>query len=646
MLDDCDLTYNGLTAYDFLMEYGYLPQHKGIVADQLAFQGALEEWPDEDPHLAAWSKGEWSLTDEEVGSGATGGVVSLAEVNFSAEVLKTHERVEKIVFDQYYRKDGMKFLSEWTGRGKTTGVIKALGELFSRHPEARVLLVTREMAEVDNLWRTMMATLPEVHCLGWSGVHKGQTTVEEWEAVRTDVKKAELSEAQLIITTHAAGTDKKNGYLHKDRDLLLIDEYPDPVSSGMLELSDLYELAKAENYSPRETKAVVVKAIQWATEIWKSQPIKDDSWIDDAETVPFNGDKMLKLHLFAKKYREGKGFLRVNGDYKTFIWAEFNLPLEDRSIVFSATNAFEGWHLDPKRRLPVNKMFGEPTDYSQLQVEIVRRPIGMKSNQNKTLMNHKDDRGKVLGALRNAVSEFDYHNEKVLVLVPKSVADWIRGNTADDPVLGHDNISLIHWGAGIGTNAYQDHKNMVVWGLFWMIADKLAADAVGHGVDAEDVRNNNSRAIIQQKANHHSRWIIQMLNRMQIRQMEEGLKAKPGKVIWVTTKKEEAVVREVLTKDFQGASVISERSCDGSGEDVFAQPVPKIVSQVLAALSATKHDTLTAPEIGADRGVDFYQRGVAQTLKDHSGAFLEAGWTYMPATRGRSAKPHRWFRIR
>lgn len=631
-----ELTYKGLSAYDFLMEYGYLPQHKGIVADQHAFQKALEEWPEEDPHLLDWSR---TCEGEEVGSSAHYATSSLADVTFSDVVLKTHERVEKIIFDQYYRKDGMKFLSEWTGRGKTTGIIKALGELFVRHPEAKVLLVTREMAEVDNLWRTVMATLPEVHCLGWSGVHKGQTTVEEWEPVRNDVKKAELSEAQLIITTHASGTDRKNGYLHKDRDLLLIDEYPDPVSSGMLELSDLYDLAKAESYSTKATKDVVVKAINWATDLWKGRPIKDDSWIDEAETVPFNGDKMLKLHLFAKKYREGKGFLRVNGDYKTFIWAEFNLPLEDRSVVFSATNAFEGWHLDPKRRFPV-MMVGEPTDYSQLQVEIVRRPTGMKSKQNKTLMNHKDDRGRVLGALRNAISEFDYHNEQVLVLVPKSVADWIRNNAmAEDPVLGHDNISLIHWGAGIGTNAYQDHKNMVVWGLFWMISDKLAADAVGHGVDAEDVRNNNSRALVQQKANHHSRWIIQMLNRMQIRQMEEGLKAKPGKVIWVTTKKEEVVVREVLKKDFQGASVVSERS-----EDVFAKPVPKIISQVLAALKATKQDTLTAPEMAKDRGIGFNYKGVAQTLKDHSEVFLEAGWTYMPATRGRSATPHRWFR--
>jgi hypothetical protein len=641
MLDDRDLTYNGLTAFDFLMEYGYLPQHKGIVADQLAFQEALEEWPDEDPHLAEWSHDAGSKdlvsTDvEEVGSGATGGVVSLAEVNFSAEVLKTHERVEKIVFDQYYRKDGMKFLSEWTGRGKTTGVVKALGEIFSRHPKAKVLLVTREMAEVDNLWRTVAATLPEVSCLGWSGVHKGQVTAD-WGPVRDDVTKKELSDAQLIITTHASGTDKANTYLHKDRDLLLIDEYPDPVSSGMLELGDLVELGKDENYSPKETKAVVVKAIHWATDIWKARPIKDDSWIDDAQTVPFNGDNMKKLHLFAKKYREGKGFLRINGNYKTFIWAEFNLPMEERSVVFSATNAFEGWHLDPKRRLPVNKMVGEPTDYSGLEVTIVRRPVGMKSRQNKTLMAHKDDRGKVLGALRNEISRYDYHNEKVLVLVPKSVADWIKVNASDDPVLRHTNVSLIHWGMGIGTNAFQDHKNMVVWGLFWMVADKLAADAVGHGVSAEDVRNNNSRAIIQQKSNHHSRWIIQMLNRMQIRQMEEGLKAKPGKVVWITTKKEETIIQEVLKKDFR-------RSVVQSDSDDITTTKPKIVAQVLSYLGTTLMDTATAPEIASERRVDFNQTGVAKILQGHSGDFLEAGWEYVPATRGRHGKPHRWLR--
>lgn len=633
-------TYMGLSPYDFFMEYGYLPQHKNIPSDQEAPKTPAEADPEGYEAFLRSLEEDYSDEKEEVGRGSAVSLldVSLLDVNFSAEVLKTHERVEKIVFDQFYRKDGMKFLSEWTGRGKTTGVVKALGELFSRHPEAKVILVTREMAEVDNLWRTVASTLPEVSCLGWSGVHKGQVSAD-WEPVRDDVKKKELQEAQLIITTHASGTDKKNTYLHNRRDLLLIDEYPDPVSSGMLELSDLYELAKAENYSLKETKEVVLKAIAWATNIWKGRPIKDDSWIDDAESVPFAGDKMQRLHLFAQKYREGKGFLRVNGDYKTFIWAEFNLPMEERSVVFSATNAFEGWHLDPKRRLPVNKMVGEPTDYSDLAVTIIRRPTGMKSRQNKTLMNHKDDRGRVLGALRDAVSRFDYLEEKVLVLVPKAVADWLKINPLEEyDCLNHSNVSFIHWGMGIGTNAYQDHKNMVVWGLFWMISDKLAADAVGHGVNAEDVRNNNSRAIVQQKANHHSRWIIQMLNRIQIRQMSDGLRAKEGKVVWVTTKKEEGIICDVLKKDFKGCVVTSE-------SDDLGEAKPKIVNQVLSALNSALGDTVTAREIAPERGVDFNQTGVAKTLKSHSGDFLEAGWVYMAATRGRGSKPHRWLRV-
>ena len=193
-------------------------------------------------------------------------------------------------------------------------------------------------------------------------------------------------------------------------------------------------------------------------------------------------------------------------------------------------------------------------------------------------------------------------------------------------------------GMGIGTNAYQDYKNMVVWGLFWMISDKLAADAVGHGVNAEDVKNNNSRAIVQQKANHHSRWIIQMLNRIQIRQMNDGLRAREGKVVWVTTKKEEEIICEVLKKDFKGSVVTSE-------SDDLGEARPKIVNQVLSALNSALGGTVTAREIASERGVDFNQTGVAKTLKSHSGAFLEAGWVYMPATRGRGSKPHRWLRV-
>ena len=41
-----DLTFNGLSANEFLMEYGYLPQHKGVVADQHAPKTIAEGDPE------------------------------------------------------------------------------------------------------------------------------------------------------------------------------------------------------------------------------------------------------------------------------------------------------------------------------------------------------------------------------------------------------------------------------------------------------------------------------------------------------------------------------------------------------------------------------------------------------------------------
>jgi hypothetical protein len=80
--------------------------------------------------------------------------------------------------------------------------------------------------------------------------------------------------------------------------------------------------------------------------------------------------------------------------------------------------------------------------------------------------------------------------------------------------------------------------------------------------------------------------------------MEDGLKAKSGKVVCITTKKEETIIQEVLKKDFRGSVVQSD-------SDDITTTKPKIVAQVLSYLGTTLMDTATAPEIASERGVDF-----------------------------------------
>ena len=586
----------------------------------------------------------------------------LMQVKFPKIVLQTHERVRSMLLEQYTRKDGLKFLSDWTGRGKTTGIIKGLADLFLQHPDAKILIVTREMVEVDSLWRTLQQTLTGVSIVGYSGAHKGVADVE-WEPVRTDVSKGEVKDAQIVISTHSSGINKKNAFLHKNRDLMLIDEYPDPVNTDIITIDEVAKVLDENRYGGEETQAAIKEAFKWIANLFHDR-VTQDGWIDKlSASVTSKSEATNKLVQFGKMYRQGKGFIRSNGSSKSLVWAEFNLPMESSSIIFSATNAFEGWQIDPKRAL-LDKS-GQPTDYSDLSVEFRAYPKGIKNTQNKSLMNTSQSIGLVKGAIDRAVYEAS-PDEKVLLLVPKTVADWLRQRPENEQL--PDNVSLINWGSGIGTNAFMDCTHMVVMGLFHMASDKLAADCLGHGADVLTLLNNNAGTIKEARANHHSRWIIQMLNRTAIRKMSDGaLKAAGAKVVWLTTPKDEVIATGVIGNEFLNATVIpAERVTAATikedvelvvdGFDVMCDELKALIkrqkglgNKVRYALTwyseKTDHKVVTSKELSGVFGIDFKQTKVNASLATTAKAISQLGWLYEPATRGKYGKPHTWTKI-
>ena len=600
--------------------------------------------------------------DERTFSNDTNQCDDLMQVKFPKIVLQTHERVRSMLLEQYTRKDGLKFLSDWTGRGKTTGIIKGLADLFLQYPNAKILIVTREMVEVNSLWCTLQQTLSGVSIVGYSSAHKGAADVE-WEPVRTDVSKGEVKDAQIVISTHSSGINKKNAFLHKDRDLMLIDEYPDPVSTGIITIDEVAKVLDENRYGDEATQVAIKDAFKWIANLWKGR-VTQDGWVDAlSATTTGKSEATNKLIQFGKMYRQGKGFVRSNGSSKSLVWAEFNLPMESSSIIFSATNAFEGWQIDPKRAL-LDKS-GQPTDYSDLSVEFRAYPKGIKNTQNKSLMNTSHSIGLVKGAIDRAIYEAS-PDEKVLLLVPKAVADWFRQRPENEQL--PDNVSLINWGSGIGTNAFMDCTHMVVMGLFHMASDKLAADCLGHGADVLELLNNNARAIKGARGNHHSRWIIQMLNRTAIRKMSDGaLKAAATHVTWLTTPKDEEIATGVVNKEFLNAKVVpAERFTAATikedvelvvdGFDVMCDELKALIkrqkgigNKVRYALTwyneKTDQKVVTSKELSEVFGLDFKQTKVNASLETTAQAITQLGWSYKPSSRGKYGKPHTWTKV-
>ena len=130
---------------------------------------------------------------------------NLFNIDFPVAVQITHRNVEKTLKVRASDNSGMlEFYSDWTGRGKTSGVILATGRLFERGSVNRVLFITREIAGVDDVWRQFAATWPDLNVVGFSSAHRSYDQFPvAFDLYRNDVKTSELKPAQVVVTTHA-----------------------------------------------------------------------------------------------------------------------------------------------------------------------------------------------------------------------------------------------------------------------------------------------------------------------------------------------------------------------------------------------------------------------------------------------------------
>jgi hypothetical protein len=146
-----------------------------------------------------------------------------------------------------------------------------------------------------------------------------------------------------------------------------------------------------------------------------------------------------------------------------------------------------------------------------------------------------------------------------MILLPKAYADEIEKAKID---WGHwDKLSFKNWGAGIGSNQWKDYEQMLVVGLFHPNKNKLQTDAKAHSQDnsvGEDAlfRSLEEAAVHVARRNWHTRWVVQMLNRICIRQMHKNsYVAKGAKIVWIATPKDAKIVEQIMLKNFENMPV-------------------------------------------------------------------------------------------
>jgi hypothetical protein len=493
----------------------------------------------------------------------------LHEVDFSPAVLQTHMSIRNAIEARVRQHDQIRFYSDYTGRGKTSGAILTLGEMVTNGDCKRVLFLTREIAGVEEVYRTFSGTWPNLDVVPWSGAHRGSHT-SRLDLKRTDVTRDEARQAQVVIATHAAGKVwRKNGDypLGQNFDAVLIDEYPDPVAGGQFHLSEAEALSEQYYYGPMGEQAEALR--NWMRELQdfnsgKAGGIKRLPKPDWAKEIDPRFPKEVKA--LADAVQQGRSFVVTRGKHRSLHWSRLDMPFEDRALLCSATNDVEGWALDPRFSAgKLSEFRGIPTSYEDVQVTFKPWPKEPAKTRNPEL----GDRHTV-EALQDAIlHEVAYNlpkdDEETLVLMPKTLKD----NLSDafirqvQKARGDSNKVYLHsWGSGIGTNLYKDCKYAVVVGLFHQNAFGIRQKINGHKLhQSEEIRSYgvNSKEVTTTRDNEHARQIIQMLNRIRIRNMQDNpanpFIAEAAEIIWIATPEDTDRACKVLEREFQGINV-------------------------------------------------------------------------------------------
>lgn len=533
-----------------------LSTSKGMIMNQV-FPVSSEEISD-DEYLKETSQ----ASEEEQGCLAMPDENNLHNVEFPKAVLDTHKAMSEAIEARMQDKTGqLRFYSDYTGRGKTTGAILTIGEKISdpKHDMKRALFLTRECAGVEEVYRQFKATWPDLSVVPWSGAHKVSGTIA-LDVERNDVTEDEAKEAQIVISTHSAAKTwmkNRNYKLGKDFDFVLVDEYPEPVTGGTLKPSAA--MAWQEQHQYGRKGEVLEKVSQWMQDL-QDKPIDQLERPEWAQMI--NDDFPEAAVEMAKAVCAGRSFVTQKGKWKALQWAEIQMPLAGRALLCSATNELEGWQLDPNLKtesLVAHR--GEATDYSQVQVTFKPWP-----ELAKTLNPDLGDKGTVAAFREQITNELDNlpnDGGDVFVLMPKNLKEGLKTDFIESVASRHNGqIMFQHWGAGIGSNAYQNCSHAIIVGLHHLNALGVNQKVKAHShykSDKLEHGGTNTALVKTTKENEHARQVIQMLNRIRIRQMERDSEnpflAKAANIVWIATEGDTGTIAGVLRGYFKDISI-------------------------------------------------------------------------------------------
>ena len=256
-------------------------------------------------------------------------------------ISQTHEAVFDKIEQRLYLKGALQFFTAETGLGKTTGAQNAMVRLWHERWEGIPFLVmvpTRK--DADLYWQAMENLEPGSSAV-WTQAHDPSDATTGSFTPSCSFTKEQAKKYRCLIITHNAGKVAEDWVGR--RDAVLIDEYPAPVSSGVVWP---WQFVKAND---EELSEPYRKAADWAVSQVADSGLKPSgipAWVGDVLHSSPRTEAGKIIQELARHMQSGTAFQRSRTG-KNWVWYSYDLPFEEKAIVFSATAHLEGWHLDP-----------------------------------------------------------------------------------------------------------------------------------------------------------------------------------------------------------------------------------------------------------------------------------------------------------
>lgn len=512
-------------------------------------------------------------------------------------------------------KGALQFFTAETGLGKTTGAQLAMKRLRDEvDEELRFLVQVPTKKDADFYWQAMENIAPGMASV-WTQSHDPTENIDAVFEPSCQFTKAEAVKYRCLIVTHNAGKVAEKWVGH--RDVVLIDEYPAPVSTGVVNAWQFIKARDDEGTEPFRCAAT------WAEEqdCQGLQPAGVPDWVCEVVTSEPSSEEGRNIKKLAEHMMGGTAFQRRIGTRTVWHWYQYDLPFEEKAIVFSATAHLEGWHFDPAQNGKIERT-GIRVSYENLAAKYHPWPAGV-SQYHDNIVRDPDQREALVDYVCKMVGLFD---DSTLIVCPKALERDISRKVK--------NAKVTHWGCDIGSNEYRECSKVWLVSLFHQRADVLYSKYLGHARQPatedslKDGSNTQGSAGNELRRLHHSMQIKQMGARGACRNVDESGVAAPMELHCVFHDRD--VFSAIVPEVFRGAEL--------GYEDRPQQTRPRknrpIVPRIVECLTEAVDDFVSAKDL-EENGIKIRGSDPKKKIKEKPELWATQGWEFLDGSPGR-----------